>query len=132
MSANYRIAVIVFMAAMVLMGGSRVYAHHSFAATYHIDQTQTIEGNIVEFLYRNPHSYIKVEAPDDKGQKQIWAIEWGGGTQLAEEHVSRDTLKPGDHVIISGNPARDAASHRIRIQSINRPSDGWKWSGVVR
>ena len=122
--------------AFIMMTGfltcGRTYAHHSFAATYYIDKNQTIEGNIVEFLYRNPHSYIKVEAPDEKGQTQTWAIEWGGGAQLAQEHVSRDTLKPGDHVIISGNPARDAASHRLRIQSINRPSDGWKWSGVVR
>jgi hypothetical protein len=123
---------IVFLMGAAFIFGGRVNAHHSFAATYYIDRMQTIEGNIVEFLYRNPHSYIKVEAPDDKGQKQVWAIEWAGGAQLAEEHVSRDTLKPGEHVIVSGNPARDAASHRIRIQSINRPSDGWKWSGVVR
>jgi hypothetical protein len=123
---------IAFLMAAVFISGGRVHAHHSFAATYYIDRMQTIEGNIVEFLYRNPHSYIKVQAPDDKGQTQVWAIEWAGGAQLAEEHVSRDTLKPGDHVIVSGNPARDAASHRIRIQSINRPSDGWKWSGVVR
>ena len=123
---------IVLLLVIAFLGAGRAYAHHSFAATYYIDKTQTIEGNIVEFLFRNPHSYIKVEAPDDKGQKQVWAIEWAGGAQLAEERVSRDTLKPGDHVIISGNPARDAASHRLRIQSINRPSDGWKWSGVVR
>lgn len=129
MRAKYAIGLIMVIA---FIGGDRAYAHHSFAATYFIDKTQTIEGSIVEFLYRNPHSYIKVEAPDDKGQKQVWAIEWAGGAQLAEEHVSRDTLKPGDHVVVSGNPARDAASHRIRIQSINRPSDGWKWSGVVR
>lgn len=129
MNARHVVAFIM-MTAFLTCG--RAYAHHSFAATYYIDKTQTIEGNIVEFLYRNPHSYIKVEAPDEKGQMQTWAIEWGGGAQLAQEHVSRDTLKPGDHVIISGNPARDAASHRLRIQSITRPSDGWKWSGVVR
>ena len=123
---------IVFLMVAGLISCCRVYAHHSFAATYYIDRMQTIEGNIVEFLYRNPHSYIKVQGPDEKGQMQTWAIEWAGGAQLAQEHVSRDTLKPGDHVIVSGNPARDAASHRIRIQSINRLSDGWKWSGVVR
>lgn len=124
--------VVAFIMMTAFLGCGCAYGHHSFAATYYIDKTQMIEGNIVEFLYRNPHSYIKVEAPDEKGQKQTWAIEWGGGAQLAQEHVSRDTLKPGDHVIISGNPARDADSHRLRIQSISRPSDGWKWSGVVR
>src|SRR6202008_2058282 len=80
------------------------YAHHSFAATYFEDQTVTVEGKLVQFLFRNPHSFVHVEAPDAKGEVQTWAIEWGGGGQLSREGVSRDTLKPGDHVIVSGNP----------------------------
>ena len=37
------------------------YAHHSFAATYFVDQNQKIDGTVKEFLWRNPHSFIKVE-----------------------------------------------------------------------
>lgn len=108
------------------------YAHHSFAATYFVDQTQKIDGTVKEFLWRNPHSFIKVEAPDEKGDTQMWSIEWGGGAQLSQAHVTRDTLKPGDHVVIVGNPGRDPAEHRISIKSIIRPSDGWKWEGVIQ
>jgi len=53
----------------ILTGGA-AYAHHSFAATYFVDKEITIEGDITSFLYRNPHSFIKVAAPDDKGQMQ--------------------------------------------------------------
>ena len=49
--------------AMVVSSG-RAYAHHSFAATYFEDKTQKIEGNLVQFLYRNPHSFVHVEAPE--------------------------------------------------------------------
>jgi Family of unknown function (DUF6152) len=108
------------------------YAHHSFAATYFVDQTAKIDGTVKEFLWRNPHSFIKVEAPDEKGDMQTWSIEWGGGAQLSQAHVTRDTLKPGDHVVILGNPGRDSTEHRIRIKSITRPSDGWKWEGVIQ
>ena len=107
-------------------------AHHSFAATYFVDQTTKIDGTVKEFLWRNPHSFIKVEAPDEKGEAQLWSIEWGGGAQLSQAHVTRDTLKPGDRVVITGNPGRDPAEHRIRIKSITRPSDGWKWEGVIQ
>lgn len=123
---------IALILAAVLVGGSGAYAHHSFAATYVVDKEIKIEGKLVEFLYRNPHSFVKVEAPDDKGQTQTWAVEWGGGAQLSRDGVSRDTLKAGDHVIISGNPGRDASEHRIRMHSITRPSDGWKWIGVIQ
>jgi thiamine monophosphate kinase len=86
---------------------------------------------MTEFLYRNPHSFVKVEAKDDKGNPVTWAVEWGGGAQLTQDHVNRDTLRPGDVVVITGNPGRDPAEHRIRVHKIVRPKDGWKWEGVV-
>jgi len=115
--------------AMVVSSG-RAYAHHSFAATYFEDKTQKIEGNLVQFLYRNPHSFVHVEAPDEKGVMQRWAVEWGAGGQLGRQGVTRETLKPGDHVIIVGNPGRNPEDHRLRMVNITRPSDGWKWGGT--
>jgi len=115
--------------AMVISSG-RAYAHHSFAATYFEDKTQKIEGNLVQFLYRNPHSFVHVEAPDEKGTMQRWAVEWGAGGQLGRQGVTRETLKPGDHVIIVGNPGRNPEDHRLRMVNITRPSDGWKWGGT--
>jgi len=121
-----------FILAAVFVGVSGAYAHHSFAATYIVDKEIKIEGKLVEFMYRNPHSFVKVEVQDDKGQAQTWAVEWGGGAQLSRDGVSRDTLKPGDHVIVTGNPGRDPEEHRIRMHSITRPADGWKWIGVIQ
>ena len=106
-----------------------LYAHHSFAATYLEGQTVKIEGNVVQFLFRNPHSFLHVEAPDDKGVMQTWAIEWGGGGQLGRQGVTRESLKPGDHVVIVGQPGRNPDDHRLRMVNITRPSDGWKWGG---
>jgi len=122
---------LVALLAAALLAGGRAYAHHSFAATYFVDQEVTVEGTLTQFLYRNPHSFVKVEAKDDKGETVTWSVEWGGGAQLTQEHVTRDTLKPGDHVIVTGNPGRDPTEHRIRLHKIVRPSDGWKWEGVI-
>ena len=117
--------------AIALVTGGRAYAHHSFAATYFVDQEITVEGTLTQFMFRNPHSFVKMDVKDDKGQIQTWAVEWGGGAQLTQAHVTRDTLKPGDHVIVTGNPGRDPAEHRIRLHKIVRPSDGWTWEGVI-
>jgi hypothetical protein len=114
------------------MAAVPAFAHHSFAATYFEDKTITVEGNLVQFMFRNPHSFVHIEAPDDAGKMETWAVEWGGGGQLSREGVSRDTLKPGDHVIITGNPGRNPEDHRIRMRSIKRPSDGFGWSGTVQ
>jgi hypothetical protein len=118
--------------AAVTVWGGRAFAHHSFAATYFVDQVITVKGTVTEFLYRNPHSFLKVQALDEKGQVQLWAIEWAGGVQLAQSNVARDTLKPGDEVVVTGNQGRNPSEHRIRIKTINRDSDGFKWEGVIQ
>lgn len=107
-------------------------AHHSFPATYHVDRTETITGSVADFLFRNPHSFIHVMAPDKSGKMQRWAIEWSAGASLAGQNVNAATIRVGDVVTITGNPARDAADHRLRMNKILRPKDGWKWEGVVQ
>ena len=41
------------------------------------------------------------------------------------------SVKPGDHVVITGSPGRNPADHRLRMRTIFRPKDGWRWGGVV-
>lgn len=119
----------LFIAVLVgaLMSGATLYAHHSFAATYITDKEIKIEGDLVQFMFRNPHSFVHLMAPDDKGVVQRWAVEWAAAGQLTG--ISSRTLRPGDHVIITGNPGRTAEDHRLRMRSILRPADGFKWSG---
>jgi hypothetical protein len=116
---------------LTMLLGAPVHGHHSFAATYFVDQEITIEGTLTQFMFRNPHSFVKVSAKDNSGQEQIWSIEWGGGAQLTQQHVTRNTLKAGDHVVVTGNPGRDPSEHRIRLHKIVRTSDGWTWEGVI-
>jgi hypothetical protein len=108
---------------------AQVHAHHSFAATYVEDKTETIEGNLVQFVFRNPHSFVHVEVADEKGETARWAVEWASGQALSGQGISRETLKVGDHVVVTGAPGRNSDDHRMRMHSIVRPNDGWKWSG---
>jgi thiamine monophosphate kinase len=110
-----------------LIAAAGAQAHHSFTATYDENATIRIEGELVQFMFRNPHAWVHVMAPDENGDMQRWGVEWGGAGQLAGQGVSRDSLKPGDHVIIEGNPGRNAADHRLRMRSLLRPEDGFGW-----
>ena len=112
---------------IALASGAGVSAHHSFAATYIETESVTIEGQLVQFLLRNPHSFVHVNVKDADGSVVRYVVEWGSPTQLGGQGVNRDTLKPGDYVIISGNPGRNPADHRVRLLSFKRPKDGWTW-----
>ena len=121
---RYLVVLLVAAAAFV---GARAYAHHSFAATYLEDQSVTIEGELVQFLFRNPHSFVHLNVKEKDGKLIRYAVEWGGAGQLGGQGVTRETLKPGDVVVISGSPGRNPADHRIRMVSLKRPKDGFGW-----
>jgi hypothetical protein len=121
-----RFLVVLLVAAASLVGAT-AYAHHSFAATYLEDKNVTIEGDIVQFLFRNPHSWVHVNVKEKSGEVVRYAVEWGGTGQLGAQGVTRDSLKIGDHVIISGNPARKAENHQVRMLSLHRTTDGFGW-----
>ena len=103
------------------------FAHHSFTATYDENAEIAIEGKLVQFMFRNPHSFVHVMAPNENGEMQRWAVEWGGSSQLSNQGLANATLRPGDVVEISGNPGRDASDHRVRMRYLFRPSDGFDW-----
>jgi hypothetical protein len=117
----------LYVLTAALFSTSPGYPHHSFIATYEQDREITIEGEIAAFLFRNPHAFVHVLAPDESGDMRRWAVEWGAATALRD--VTRDTLKAGEHVVVIGNPGRNPSDHQIRLQSITRPADGWHWSG---
>jgi hypothetical protein len=120
-----RTRVALSFAAVVLALAAVPSAHHSFAATYDESTTITIKGKMVQFSFRNPHSFVQVEVIED-GKKVRWAVEWAGTAQLTNTGVQSDTLKYGDEVEVTGNPGRDLSQHRLRMRTVKRP-DGFSW-----
>src|SRR5690242_327819 len=120
-----RIVLLLICAALPLQ--VCLYAHHSFTATYDTDKMVTIEGKVTQFLLRNPHSFLHVTVIDKDGKEQNWNIEWAAAGQLGGAGVTRDSLKVGDEVVITGNPGRDPADQRLRMVTVKRKSDGFNW-----
>jgi hypothetical protein len=120
-----RVLFLVMVAA--LWAGSAAYAHHSYAATYDTSKEIKLSGKLVQFVYRNPHSFVHLEAPDDKGAPQRWAVEWSGGGQLANQGVTKESLKVGDEVVIIGRPSRVPGEYRALMVRLTRPADGFTW-----
>src|SRR6267142_4840445 len=115
--------------AALMLGGGMALAHHSATATYIQGKSVRIEGTLKELIWRNPHSFIKVEAPDEKGEMQTWVIEGAAPGQLTEQGLTANRLRPGDKVIVTGLPGRIAEDHRLLLETVERPSDGFKWRG---
>src|SRR5215510_9979596 len=114
---THRWLVVVSSSALALLtwGGGATFAHHSVAATYLVTKSVKIEGTLKEFLWRNPHSFMKVEASDEKGEMHLWVIEGAAPQQLTEAGLTSTTLRPGDRVIVTGMPGRTAEDYRMLL-----------------
>jgi hypothetical protein len=121
--------VLLVVVGVTLLAGSAAYAHHSYSATYDVAKETKLEGKLLQFVYRNPHSFVTIQAPDQKGVQQRWAVEWSGTGQLASQGVTRESLKVGDEVVIVGRPSRVAGEFRVLMVSLKRPRDGFTWGG---
>lgn len=130
---KFRASLLVAITALM---GAALSAHHSFAGTYVEGQLMKIEGTVVEFNVRNPHSFIVLAVKDKDGTVTKWGGEWGSVTQLSQGGIDRFTLEVGDHLIIEGAPPRDTADHKILVRKVTRPAtdkkQAWEWSGNLR
>ena len=115
---------LLFVLLLTLFLAATLSAHHSFSATYDTGKTTSIEGKVVQFLLRNPHSFLHIEVKDKAGKVEVWNVEWAAAGQLNGTIAA--SIKAGDMVIVNGNPARDPADLRLRMVNIKR-SDGESW-----
>src|SRR5262245_12044069 len=111
----------------ILVGAVTLFAHHSVAALYDANKSIKIEGKIISFSFRSPHSLLVVEAPDPQGTVQRWDVAWNAARELAGQNITRESLKAGDKVVITGNPGRRPEDHIVRMVTFLRPADGLTW-----
>ena len=95
-----------FAAAALAMYAIPAFAHHSFAM-FDADKKVTLEGTVKEFQWTNPHSWLLVNVPNDKGEMEQWAVELNSVSLLAARGWRPKTVLPGDKVEVTFHPMRN-------------------------
>jgi hypothetical protein len=87
-----------------------VLAHHSFAAEFDSAKPVTVKGAVDKVEWTNPHIWVYVDMKNAEGKVERWQCEGGSPNTLAREGWTRDTLKPGDQVVIEGFLAKNGSN----------------------
>jgi hypothetical protein len=106
---------------LVGLTAAPLHAHHSFAAEFDYELTGTIEGEVIEVLYVNPHARYFVAVVGDDGEEAIWDAQTRSTSALTRVGWTRDLVKAGDRVVFEGNLGRDNA-RKLWIREITLPS----------
>ncbi len=83
--------------------------HHSFAAEYDATKPVTLTGTVTKVEWMNPHARFYVDVKDDKGVVANWELELGSPNGLMHQGWTRNSLKKGDVVTVSGSLAKDGS-----------------------
>jgi len=99
--------------------------HHSIAGVYDSNRQVTIEGVVAEFHFVNPHPFVLVDADGER-----WKLELDNLSELVEVGMTKDTLKSGDRVVVSGSPSRSKPPQGLYVRRLDRPTDGFRYEQV--
>src|SRR5579864_7709108 len=86
-----------------------VLAHHSFEAEYDADKPVTLKGAVTKVEWTNPHARFYIDVKDESGNVTNWNLELASPNILMRQGWTRNSLKVGDMITVTGSQAKDAS-----------------------
>ncbi|MGC1460488.1 MAG: DUF6152 family protein [Steroidobacteraceae bacterium] len=100
-----RLSFLSIISALLAIGASSVFAHHSFAM-FDDGKELVITGEVTEFQWTNPHTWIEMDVPDASGTTKHWSIEGGSVLGLSRQGWKRTTIQRGDKISVVIHPLK--------------------------
>jgi hypothetical protein len=110
----------LFLAGMIAAAAGVAAAHHGFAV-FDTHSQKSVEGTVRTFEWTNPHSWVWLDVPNEKGGVDTWGFEGMSPNFLARRGWTRTTLKPGDKLTVTFFPMKDGSKGGSFL-SAKRPS----------
>ncbi len=117
---KYRLFGVVVAAASLLVVTARLDAHHG-GASFDTSKEITLAGTVTEWIWANPHCFLKFDAKDDTGTVRNWVVETGNPTDMSRSGWARTSFKVGDMVSVTLQPVKSGAPVG-RIRSVVLPN----------
>jgi hypothetical protein len=95
-------------------------AHHG-GASFDTTKELTLQGTVTEWIWANPHCFLKFDAKDDTGTVRNWVVETGNPTDMSRSGWARTSFKVGDMVAVTVQPVKSGAPVG-RIRSVVLPN----------
>jgi len=103
---------------LFILAVAGVSAHHAFSPVYDGKRTITVDGVVTQFRFVNPHAMMLMEVKDKTGKVETWNVEFAGRLNLEEAGWNAQTIKPGEHVKVTGNPAWQSAQRMAFVKLV--------------
>jgi hypothetical protein len=103
----------------VVFAAHPVLAHHSFAM-FDTAKRLTMSGTVTAFEWTNPHVYIEIDVPDEKGVVKHWSVELGSPSILMQAGWKFSDVKVNDTITVVLNPLRSGEAGGLLVTATVR------------
>ena len=100
----------LLVAAMTALAAQPTAAHHSFAAEFDANSPIELTGTVTKVEWANPHTFFYIDVTTPKGDVENWALEMGSPNGLMRRGWTRDSMKIGDVVTVTGSRAKNGST----------------------
>jgi hypothetical protein len=83
-------------------------AHHSFAM-FDREHKKQLSGTVKEVQWTNPHVWIQINVPNEKGVVEEWGVEFTSVNFMTRRGWNKDTVKAGDKIVLTISPLKDGS-----------------------
>jgi hypothetical protein len=101
---------LLMVAAGLLLASAPVFAHHGDAGRY-AEGIVTLTGTVVDMQLVDPHSVIVFDVVDESGKTVRWQAELNGRGGLSKMGWTKNTLKAGDKITLTGRRVKSGAPY---------------------
>jgi hypothetical protein len=100
-----RVRALLFVLPLLAFTVATADSHHAFSPVYDAKRTIVVDGVVTQFRFVNPHAMMLMDVTDKKTGKVVkWNVEFAGRLNLEEAGWNAESIKPGEHVKVTGNP----------------------------
>ena len=93
----------------LFLWGAAAWAHHSISGKFDTKAAKVdLSGVITSVDWRNPHAHVFMNVTT-RGETLNWAVELESPSILEMDGWNRNTLRPGEAIVVKGPRARDGS-----------------------
>jgi len=105
----------------VVVTGVPAIAHHASGPFYDPEKQVEAVGTVTSFVFRNPHSFLYVDAANGAGETVHWEIEMGAAVSMSRRGWTPETIKAGDEIKVVGQPSRAPGTFGMCCAELTKP-----------